>query len=236
MARFSELVRPGSRLFDGISGDGLDRLLACLSTRRLSFARRAFVFRAGEPAGRLAFILDGAVRVVRETAAGRRTILQEYHAGESFGGGFTLRPDDVLPVSVQAISHAELLVMDKAAALRPCARNCPAHARLLRNFVFVLSNRCYRFQLRSIMMAQRTIHGRLLTFLRQHARRMGTDTLELPFNRQALADFLCVDRAALSATISRLCAEGRLAADRHRFRLLPRARAAAAGRPAAAGS
>lgn len=220
MKRLSELVRSGGRFFRDISGADLERLLACLSARRVRIARRAFVLRAGEPANRIGYVLRGAVRVIRETASGRRTILQEYHEGESFGGGFTLREGDVLPVSVQAISDGEVLMMDKTAALRPCARNCPAHARLLRNFVFVLSNHCYRFQLRSVMMAQRTIRGRLLTYLRQHARRLGRREFVLPFNRQALADFLCVDRTALSATISRLCAEGRLAVDHSRFRLL----------------
>ncbi len=218
--RLSERVRPGSRFFGGIAGDDLERLLKCLAARCVRFSRHAFLLRAGEPADRVGFILRGAVRVIRETASGRRTILQEYHEGESFGGGFTLRADDTLPVSVQAITDGELLMMSKPAALSPCTRSCPAHARLLRNFVYVLSNRCYRFQLRSIMMAQRTIRGRLLTYLRQHARRLGRREFEVPFNRQALADFLCVDRAALSATISRLCAERRLAVSHSRFTLL----------------
>lgn len=222
MARLSDLVRPGSRIFGGIGGDDLERLFRCLSARRLRVARHAFLLRAGEPSDRLGFILRGAVRVIRETADGRRTILQEYHEGESFGGGLTLRADDTLPVSIQAITDGDVLIMSKSAALRPCARSCPCHARLLRNFVSVLSNRCYRFQLRSIMMAQRTIQGRLLTYLRQHARRLGRLEFVLPFNREALADFLCVDRTALSATISRLCAEGRLAVDRSRFRLIER--------------
>lgn len=220
MARLSDLVRPGSRIFRGITGDGLDRLLQCLSARRMRVPRRAFILRAGDPPDRLGFVLHGAVRVIRETSDGRRTILQEYHDGESFGGGLTLRPEDALPVSIQAITDSDILLMRKAAALRPCARNCAAHVRLMNNFIDVLSNRCYRFQLRSIMMAQRTIRGRLITYLRQHARRLGKKEFALPFNRQALADFLCVDRAALSSTISRLCAEGRLAVTNSHFKLL----------------
>ena len=68
MARLSDLVRPGSRIFGGIGGDDLERLFRCLSARRLRVARHAFLLRAGEPSDRLGFILRGAVRVIRETA------------------------------------------------------------------------------------------------------------------------------------------------------------------------
>lgn len=213
------MIQPGSRIFKGISGEALDRLLDCLSYRRVRFTKGQFILTVGEKADRVGFILSGSVRVIHEAFDGRRMIIQELHEGESFGGGFVFSDDEDLDVSVEAITAGDLLLIPKARLLRPCSRSCAAHLQLKDNLIYVLANRCCRLQLRAIMMSKRTIRGRLMTFLRQYARRMGRRAFRVPFDRQALADFLCVDRSALSNEISKLQREGRLSVHGSHFEL-----------------
>ena len=66
-------------------------------------------------------------------------------------------------------------------------------------------------------LAGRTIKERLLSYLEELSARTGRDAVSVPFDRQALADYLCVDRSALSRTIGQLTREGVLAAERSRF-------------------
>lgn len=213
------LVPAGCRLFQGISSEALDGLLNCLCYRRVRFCKGRFIFCAGEKADRVGVILSGSVRVLHEDYQGRRMIIQVLHEGESFGGGFVFSDDEDLDVSVEAITAGEVLLVPKARLLRPCSRNCAAHRQLLDNVIYVLANRCCRLQLRAIMMSKRTIRGRLMTYLRQHARRLCRRAFTIPFNRQALADFLCVDRSALSNEISKLQAENRLEVHGNHFEL-----------------
>ena len=220
MIKPSKLIPPGTRIFKGISGDSLDQLLDCLSYRRIAFGKGQFILCAGEKADRVGIILTGSVRVIHEDYQGRRMIIQELHEGESFGGGFVFSDEEELDVSVEAITPGELLLIPKTRVLHPCSRNCTAHRQLMDNLIYVLANRCCRLQLRSIMMSKRTIRGRLMTYLRQYARRMGRRAFRVPFDRQALADFLCVDRSALSNEISKLHAEGRLSVHGSHFELL----------------
>lgn len=214
------LVPADSRIFKGVSGEALDNLLSCLGSRRVRFTKGQFILGAGEKADRVGFILKGSVRVVHESYDGRRMIIQELHEGESFGGGFVFSDDEELDVSVEATTAGELLLIPKARLLKPCSRNCAAHRQLMDNLIYVLANRCCRLQLRAIMMSKRTIRGRLMTYLTQHAHRLGTRAFTVPFNRQALADFLCVDRSALSNEISKLQAAGRLSVHGSHFRIL----------------
>ena len=212
-------IPAGSRIFKGITGEALDRLLDCLSYRRIKFGKGRFILSAGERADRVGFILSGAVRVIHEDYQGRRMIIQVLHEGESFGAGFVFSDDEELDVSVEAVAPGELLLIPKTRLLHPCARACAAHRLLMDNLIYVLANRCCRLQLRSIMMSKRTIRGRLLTYLRQHAHRLGRSAFTVPFDRQALADFLCVDRSALSNEISKLHREGRLSVHGNHFEL-----------------
>ena len=47
-----------------------------------------------------------------------------------------------------------------------------------------------------------------MTYLREKSNAVGSKDFKIPFNRQELADFLCVDRSALSALMSRLAKRG----------------------------
>jgi CRP-like cAMP-binding protein len=75
-------------------------------------------------------------------------------------------------------------------------------------------------------MSKRTIREKLLSYLSWQSLRAGSKTFEIPYNRQQLADFLSVDRSALSATLGKMRDEGLLSfhknqdtlnSDRHLF-------------------
>jgi len=59
-----------------------------------------------------------------------------------------------------------------------------------------------------------------MTYLLQQAKLAGSDRFTIPFDRQALADFLEVDRSGLSAEISKLKKQGVLDSHKNCFQLL----------------
>ena len=73
---------------------------------------------------------------------------------------------------------------------------------------------------------RRTTREKLLSYLNEQAQLQGGDEFTIPFNREQLADYLCVERSAMSAELSRMRRDGLIAFERSRFRLLPAAREA----------
>ena len=69
-------------------------------------------------------------------------------------------------------------------------------------------------------MARRTTRDKVLSFLSAQALRAGGPAFDIPLDRQQLADYLAVDRSALSAVLSRLRDEGVLEFHKNHFRLL----------------
>ena len=69
------------------------------------------------------------------------------------------------------------------------------------------------------ILSHRTTEDRILAYLRTFAEKCGSNEFDIPFDRQQLADFLCVERSALSAEISRLARAGSFDCHKNHFKL-----------------
>ena len=69
-------------------------------------------------------------------------------------------------------------------------------------------------------MSGRTTRAKLISYLSEEAKRQGSSTFTVPFNRQQLADYLCVDRSAMSNELCKMRDEGMIRFEKSRFELL----------------
>jgi CRP-like cAMP-binding protein len=67
---------------------------------------------------------------------------------------------------------------------------------------------------------KRTTREKLLSYLSEQSRLHGSREFSVPFDRQGLADYLSVERSALSAEMSRLKSEGVINYRKSHFELL----------------
>ena len=65
----------------------------------------------------------------------------------------------------------------------------------------------------------KTIRGRLLVYLSNQAAKAGSNYFKIPFDRQGLADYLNVDRSALSKELGKMRDEGILTTWKNEFTL-----------------
>ena len=70
------------------------------------------------------------------------------------------------------------------------------------------------------ILSRRTTREKVLSYLSTEAARHGSSSFRIPLDRQALADYLAVDRSALSLVLSKLKSEGIIDYDRNAFCLL----------------
>lgn len=207
-------------LFRGLAPQEISAVLGCISAKRQSYPKHSFVFRAGEPVTHAGIVLRGELHIVREDFWGNQTIHAICQPADLFGEVFACLPDHTADVSVLAKQDTEVLYLDMQHLLTSCSNSCAFHNRLIHNYVTVLAqkNRVLSQKIRHC--TQRTIRGKVLSYLSEQAVLTGSTTFRIPFNRQQLADYLSVDRSALSAELSRLQAEGMLRFHRNQFTLL----------------
>ena len=113
------------------------------------------------------------------------------------------------------------MFMDVSRVLTVCGSACAFHARLMRNLLAVLAEKNLQFSEKLTYMTQRSTRQKLLSYLSAESLRRGAREFEIPFNRQQLADYLSVDRSALSGELSKLRGEGLLDYRKNKFTLAP---------------
>ena len=204
-------------LFRGMGAEELPALLDCLGAAPRRVEKGETVLAAGDPATHLGVVLAGRVQVSRLTAEGQRIVMGELGPGQLFAESFACARAEVLPVTAVAAAGGAVLLLDSRRLAAPCSAACAFHGRLISNLLSVLADKNLFLAGKVEHLAGRTIRERLLSYLEELSARTGRDAVTVPFDRQALADYLCVDRSALSRTIGQLTREGVLAAERNRF-------------------
>ena len=212
-----------SPLFAGIGAQDMEAMLDCLGAVERRFSRGEAVLRAGEPARRLGVVLSGRLQVCREDREGRRAVLSSVAPAGIFGEAHACAGTAALPVSVWAVEDSAVLLLDIARVVGVCPSSCVFHGRLVTNLLSVLAEKNILLSAKLEHVSRRTIREKLLSYLSAQAALAGSDAFSIPFDRQALADYLCADRSALSRELSALRREGILEAEKNRFRLLRRA-------------
>lgn len=198
---------------------GASDALACLGARQRTYAAGEIIFHEGERATRFGIVLSGAVNVVRYSLDGREKVISHIPAGEVFGTSFVLGGADRCFANILAAEPTTVLLLRGDRVLRPCARGCPAHVDLLCRLLGTIARRNTLLARKIDCLTQRSTAEKLLSFLEMQAEAAGTDSFEIPFTRQQLADYLNVDRAALSTEIGKLVRAGRIETTRRHFRL-----------------
>ena len=207
-------------LFRGTTPEEAAKMVTCLSAEERFFPKDAFLYRTGDTVRAMGLVLSGRVRIESDDIWGNRTILDQLEPGQVFAETYACVPDEPLMVNVVAGTDVRVLFLDAARALRTCPDACAHHAKLVRNLLAVSAQKNLTLSRRMFHISAKTIRGRLLSYLSYQARRQGSYAFSIPFDRQQLADYLGVDRSALSAELGKMRREGLLTFERSRFELI----------------
>ncbi|ABN51275.1 MAG TPA: Crp/Fnr family transcriptional regulator [Hungateiclostridium thermocellum] len=207
-------------LFKGIDESDLLSLLACLSSKLEHYKKNEIVFMSGEAINSFGIVLSGEVQIVQEDYYGNRSILARIGVGNLFAESFACAQIEALPVSVITTTESDLLFIDCRKLAKPCATACAFHSRLIQNMLHITAMKNISLTQKIEFISKRTTREKLLAYLSSEAQKAGSNRFSIPFNRQELADYLSVDRSAMSAELSKLRKEGILNYNKNHFELL----------------
>ena len=209
-----------SALFQGIEGQDIAAMLQCLGAVQKHYARKSHVCREGDAVLSLGIVLSGRLHCIREDFWGNRNILSSVEPGGLFGEIYACAQSGKAETALIAAEDSDLLFMDVRRVMTTCSSACTFHTRLIRNLLQVVAEKNLELMHKMEHMTQRTIREKLLSYLSEQSRKTACDTFIVPFNRQQLAEYLSVDRSALSSELGKLRDEGLLQFERNTFTLL----------------
>ena len=207
-------------LFEGIDDNEMKTLFKCLNAFSRFYQKNESVFSVGDRILAVGIVLSGSVHVLQEDYWGNRTILAHVMPGDMFGEAFSCAEIEYLPVSVIAAESTEILLIDYKKIIATCSSTCAFHISLIKNMMKLLAEKNIMLTQKMEIITHRTTRERLLSYLSAQAIKAGTNCFTIPFNRQELADYLSVERSAMSTELSHMKNEGVIKTDRSLFELL----------------
>ena len=207
-------------LFHGITEGELNSLLTCLDAERRRYRKGETILRAGEVTAYFGLVLSGRVQIENDDPWGNRSILSNVEAGSIFAETYACLSEVPLMVSAVATQECEILFLSAAKLLSPCESGCGFHRRVIRNLLSLCAQKNLALSRRMFHTSAKTIRARVTSYLSFEAARQGKKEFRIPFDRQQLADYLGVDRSALSGELGKMQREGLLAVKKNRFTLI----------------
>lgn len=209
-----------SPIFYGMNDDELKGLLECFNARIRRFEKEEMIIRQGDLITNIYLILDGEVNIEKDSYWGRRIIISRLGKNDNLALSFVGSQN--VESSVDAITTKDTLVLilsyEKCTSM--CQNACTRHKVLINNLFQILSKENIELLQKIENVSQKTIRDKLLTYLSNEAQKQHSNSFEIHFNRQELADYLNVDRSAMSFELSKLQKEGLIKYNKNNFELL----------------
>ena len=209
-----------TKLFSGVGEEDIASLLSCLGARKKEYKKGEYILREGEHISDIFILVDGKIHIQKDDYWGNRSILSVISVGEMFGEGYAAPESGALLNDVVAVEDSSVIFFDVKRILTTCSSACRFHNMIVQNMFFAISDKNRKLVQKLGHMSGRTTRAKLISYLSEEAKRQGSSTFTVPFNRQQLADYLCVDRSAMSNELCKMRDEGMIKFEKSRFELL----------------
>ena len=197
-----------TKLFSGVGEEDIASLLSCLGARKKEYKKGEYILREGEHIRDIFILVEGKIHIQKDDYWGNRSILSVISVGEMFGEAYSSPESGALLNDVVAVEDSSVIFFDVKRILTTCSSACRFHNMIVQNMFFAISDKNRKLVQKLGHMSGRTTRTKLISYLSEEA------------NRQQLADYLCVDRSAMSNELCKMRDEGMIKFEKSRFELL----------------
>lgn len=207
-------------LFKDIKRQDIEEILGCLMIRTEKYSKHSYIVDRTVLITDVGILLEGSANILWDDYWGKRNIIAKLQKGDMFGETFACLGNSSPLFDVIAVTDCKVLYINFQKIVTSCHRACDFHTQLIKNMLSIVANKNVILASKIHHLTQKNTREKLLSYLSSEARRQGSDTVIIPFNRQELADYLSIERTAMSAVLSKLQKEGLIKYHKECFTLL----------------
>ena len=206
-------------VFQNMSLGEIKALNFCLKSRLLAFKKNEIIVPENTNLDYFYLLVSGSARTVKNTESGDEVIISEFKKGQVFGLEEVFANRLITKYDFVATTNCEILQLVRATSLKSCENNCPRHKAFINNLIKLLAKKNLELCERINLMTKKSTKEKVLSYLKSVAQKSENNYFDIPYNRQELADYLSVDRSALSYVLSTLKQQGILDYNKNHFML-----------------
>ena len=204
--------------FRDLSDSEFEDMSACLNMHKKIYQKNDFIYRAGETVCNIGLVIRGSVNIENIDLWGNCSILSNISAGQAFAETYALCNEPMM-VDAVAADNCEVLFFGAEKLMNGSLVDKPWHPKMMKNMLSVSLRKNIALSERIFCTASKTVRGRLLTYLSAQSVKQGSDEFSIPFDRQQMADYLNVDRSALSKELSKMRNDGMIEFRKNKFKI-----------------
>ena len=207
-------------LFRGMTENEISALLKSLDAKKQNYKKNDLILHAGSKPGVIGIVLSGSVTILSDDIWGNRTILSHVEKGGIFAEAYALLEDVPMLVDVMANEGCSILMLETKGILSSVVSQNSWDYKFLRNLLLISSKKNLNLSGRSFHTSPKTIRERVMSYLNTLSLQNDNTEFDIPFDRQQLADYLNLERSALSKELGKMQKEGIIETRKNHFKLL----------------
>jgi CRP-like cAMP-binding protein len=212
-------ILKSSVLFNEINYNDLEALLKCLESKIKTYEKDQIIMME-EDIPKMGVILSGSAQIIKEDFNGNKTIIDKIGKSGLFGETVVCAEIDKSPVTVIAEDECRVIFINYKRIITPCESSCSFHKKLIENMLKIIAGKNIMLNRRIQLISARSTREKLLSFLLSEKEKAGKSSFEISFDRNELADFLCVERSAMSRELGKLRDENIIKFNKNKFEIL----------------
>ena len=207
-------------IFHSMTEKETDEALCALNANEKKYPKGAAVLHSGDTTEQMGLVLEGSVTIENNDIWGNKTILSHVGTGEFFAETYGLLADEPLLVDVVTNEKSRILFLRIGSLRNINISGEPWAYKLISNLLTISMHKNLTLSGRSFHTSPKTIRGRVMSYLNTISLRTGKVQFDIPFDRQQMADYLNVERTALSKELAKMESDGLLRFRKNHFELL----------------
>lgn len=219
MEKYDSVLR-NNALFEGIEKTQLPTILKCLNAQMKKFGKDEFICQEGDKAGFIGIVLEGRIQIFHDDYDGNRNLTASLDAGAMFAEAFACAKVPFMPVDILSYTDSVILFIDVNQILNHTGESCHFHEQITGNLLKIMARKNMLINQKLNYISHKTTAEKLMAFLNDQAKLHHSPEFTIPYDRQSLADYLGVERSAMSAELSKLQKKGVLITKKNYFKLL----------------
>ena len=219
MHRYIDILS-NSELFTGICTENIGKILDYFNAKVSVFHEGEYIFKSNTYLNRIVICVEGSANIINTDFTGNEMIISHLESGGIFGEVHSLLPYDTPTVSVVALSPTTVVFIDIGCILSPTPEIGDCQSQLRSNIMRIMAKKLLHNARKLEHISRRSTRQKLLSFFTEQMNRHQSPAFDIPFTRQQLADYLAVDRSAMSSELSKMQKDGLIRYNLNHFELI----------------
>ena len=210
-----------NRLFLDMNALEINTALYILNARYQTFEKGKIILHAGGQTDCVCLVISGSVTIENNDMWGNRTILNIVDSDDFFAETYAILKDEIMMVDAVANEQCAIMFLRIGGLFGSGFEGQPWSNKLVRNLLMISANKNLILSGRSFHISPKTARGRIMAYLNSVSLKKHSKVFDIPFDRQQMADYLNLERTALSKELSRMKREKIIDFKKNHFEILP---------------